>query len=120
MQRSRSSKWLVSGAIGLIAIGALIAAGWWINVNQTGGLPTPLPRSITIDLPDVPQPEIARVPLKEAYAAQQAHQAVFIDVRDTGSYERGHIPGALSFPYGELGSHLEGLNKQQWIITYCA
>lgn len=42
-----------------------------------------------------------------------------IDLRNKEQYDEGHIPGALSIPYPELPSRLEGFNKGEKIILYC-
>jgi hypothetical protein len=63
--------------------------------------------------------EIARVSLVDAKDALEAGAAVFVDVRDPGSYAAGHIPGALSMPLDELEQRLGELDPQAWIITYC-
>lgn len=50
-----------------------------------------------------------------------AKRAVVIDVRETVSFEAGHIPGARSIPLGEIEAHaaeLKQLGKP--IVLYCA
>ncbi|MGC4935303.1 ArsR/SmtB family transcription factor [Gordonia sp. DT30] len=42
-----------------------------------------------------------------------------IDVRPRHEYERGHIPGAISIPLGELREHLDALPTDRRIIAYC-
>jgi 3-mercaptopyruvate sulfurtransferase SseA len=64
-------------------------------------------------------PEIQRVSLEEAKAALDANTAVFLDVRDAGSYAESHVQGALSIPLADLGDRLGELNSVVWIITYC-
>lgn len=41
-----------------------------------------------------------------------------IDVRQPKEYERGHLPGAQLIPVGELGDHLEGLDRAKPTIAY--
>jgi rhodanese-related sulfurtransferase len=47
-----------------------------------------------------------------------------IDVRDRDSYDTGHIPGAFSVPWHELGNStaevLSGIKANQTVIIYCA
>jgi 3-mercaptopyruvate sulfurtransferase SseA len=62
---------------------------------------------------------IPRVTISEAKAAYDSGEAVFVDVRDADSYARDHIPGALSIPLQVLESRTGGLNREDWIITYC-
>lgn len=43
-----------------------------------------------------------------------------IDVRETGEYEAGHIPGSLNKPLSELKTgDIEGLDKNQKYIVIC-
>jgi hypothetical protein len=67
----------------------------------------------------VPYPDVARVSLKDAKAAYDIQNAVFIDVRGEPYYSQEHIPGALSITYDELPAHIQDLNKTDWIIPYC-
>lgn len=46
--------------------------------------------------------------------------AVIIDVRTTGEYSTGHIPGSLNIPLDTLGSKIIELrNKKKPLITVC-
>ena len=66
---------------------------------------------------EIPDPEMAK-------AVFDRGEALFIDVRNRGSYEQGHIPGALSLPLNEIASRLETLtaeiSRQHAIVTYCS
>jgi 3-mercaptopyruvate sulfurtransferase SseA len=63
--------------------------------------------------------DVSRVTLLEAKKAYDDKAAVFIDVRDAGSYATSHIPGALNIPVNEIDKHYKELDPNQWIITYC-
>jgi len=41
-----------------------------------------------------------------------------VDVRQPIEYERGHIPGALLIPVGELREHIQELDPHKPTITY--
>ena len=69
--------------------------------------------------PNIPYPDIARISLKDAYAAYNSKASVFLDVRDAGNYAASHIPGAINIPLAELADRLGELAKDAWIITYC-
>ncbi len=100
--------------LALIILGGvmIIAAGLaWANINFPGGeVLTPTPASAA---------EIKRVSVMDARQALDSGAAVFVDVRDSASYAKAHIPGALLIPLSELRSRLTELDPTQWIITYC-
>jgi hypothetical protein len=116
----KNSRWVPLALIGLIAIGAAAIAAVVFNVTGPGAAPTPLPRFITLDQINVPDPQITRTSLEETRAALESGQAIVVDVRSQDFYQRSHIAGAVSMPYGELAQRLIELDKRQWIITYCA
>lgn len=45
-----------------------------------------------------------------------------MDVRDPGQYAESHVAGAISIWIDDIEANPIGLNldKDQWIITYCA
>ncbi len=63
--------------------------------------------------------EVPRVSLEDAKAAFANGTAIFIDVRSSAAFADSHIPGALSIPGSDLENHLDQLDPNQWIITYC-
>jgi len=67
----------------------------------------------------IPAPEITRVSLESAKAAFDNKQAYFVDVRDSGSFAAGHIPGAANIPISDLDTRLKEIPRDRWIITYC-
>ena len=73
--------------------------------------------------PDIAIPtsveQVMRVSLPDAKAAFDAGTAVFVDVRDSSSFEEAHIPGALLTPLSDLTDQLDKLDPASWIITYC-
>lgn len=86
-------------------------------VPQSNALPSvPTPQNEALQ---TPFPEISRVSLVDAKAAYDAQSAVFVDVRDTGSFASGHIKGALNIPLADLDTRANELPKDRWIITYC-
>ena len=60
--------------------------------------------------------------IEEAKAALESGAAVVVDVRDPAQYEKSHVAGAISIWLGDIEANPTGLNleKDQWIITYCA
>jgi 3-mercaptopyruvate sulfurtransferase SseA len=68
---------------------------------------------------EVPVEAIERVTLASSKAAFDEQSAVFLDVRDSDSYNAGHIPGAINIPLALLENRASELDADQWIITYC-
>ncbi len=75
------------------------------------------------EVPPTPTPataaQVQRVPLEDAKAALDSKSAVFLDVRDSSSYDASHIPGAVNIPISELANRMGELDHKAWIITYC-
>lgn len=111
--RARRSLWpivlIVTGFVLVAAAGLLVA-----NLREPA---TPVPGLDT--LTEVPFPSVQRVSLQDAKGALDEQVAVFVDVRDRGSYEGAHIPGALSVPLDEISARKDELDPDDWIITYC-
>lgn len=78
--------------------------------------PTQPPPGLPVTEDDVP-----RVSLEQALIAYSAGAAIFVDVRSRSAYAESHVPGALSIPLDvfEIDIGSVGLDKEQWIITYC-
>jgi hypothetical protein len=73
------------------------------------------------DLP-LTDADVPRVTIEEAKAALESGAAVVVDVRDRAQYENSHVAGAISVWLDDIEANPTGLNldKEQWIITYCA
>ncbi|SFS69142.1 sulfurtransferase TusA family protein [Marininema halotolerans] len=50
---------------------------------------------------------------------EQKEAPLLIDVREPAEYAFGHIPGAISMPFAQLGSRLEELPKEKRIYVIC-
>ncbi|MHB1414576.1 MAG: rhodanese-like domain-containing protein [Chloroflexota bacterium] len=59
-----------------------------------------------------------KIDLRMAKREHDRQAALFVDVRSAKSYERSHIPGAVSIPIGELPRHLQELPRDKPIIFY--
>ncbi len=127
-----SRTWMLIGFIALIVIGMALIALPLLVPAQTPGTPMPaIPAATsaatsaaasaaTSAVPsDVPYPDVIRVTVGNARAAQELKQAVFVDVRTKEQYDQSHIPGALSIPLSDFAGRLNELSPDQWIITYC-
>ena len=117
---NQSRTWALVGFIGLIVIGLALIVVPLLVPAQPASTSAPVISAATSALPsDAPYPDVIRVTVGNARAAQELKQAVFVDVRSATQYAQSHIAGALSIPLGEFESRLNELDKEQWIITYC-
>lgn len=64
--------------------------------------------------------DVHRVSLADANALHAQGRAIIVDVRDRGSYEAGHIAGAIHIPIDALLVRMNELPHDKTIITYCA
>lgn len=110
----------------MIAAGLLLIAGALVGGLIFIPAPSSASSTATALVPPVqalsatdPIATIPRVDLAKAKEALDSKTAIFVDVRDAGSYAAGHIPGALSIPLADLPNRLNELKKDAWIITYC-
>ena len=104
--RKNQFPWLFVGGGVLI----ILAAVSWAMLNQPPApAATPTPASVS---------QVQRVSLEDAKVAFDAKTAVFLDVRDSGSYATSHIPGAISIPLADLNARIGELDPNSWIITY--
>jgi len=61
-----------------------------------------------------------RIPAAQALALIAAEPAATVfDVRDTASYQRGHLPGAAHLAEDRLPGWFRRLGKEQPVIIYC-
>lgn len=62
---------------------------------------------------------VTEISVADAKAALDAADAVFLDIRDPGSYAAGHIPGAISVSEANVEEIVASGDKQQKLIVYC-
>ena len=65
--------------------------------------------------------EVPRVTLEEARVAIESGAAIVVDVRSKPAYDASHIASAIYIPLADIENNSAGLglDKEQWIITYC-
>ena len=65
--------------------------------------------------------EVPRVSVEKAKAAFDSGEAIILDVRSPDAFATEHVAGAISIPLALIESNPSGLglDKEQWIITYC-
>lgn len=106
-KRKNPFLWMLIGGGVLLSLAGLV----WVVLNRpTAPMKIPTPDALE---------QVRRVSLEDAKTAFDAGTAVFVDVRDGGSYNASHIPGALLMPISDLTNRLDELNPSSWIITYC-
>jgi rhodanese-related sulfurtransferase len=61
-------------------------------------------------------PQVSVTELDELLQADSAH---LLDVREDWEYRRGHVPGAIHVPLGQLPQRLESLPRDRRLIVIC-
>ena len=78
--------------------------------------------AVVEDPPAAADAPVRLVSQTDALALTTSDAAVlFLDVRSTGEFASGHVPGALNIPVGELAGRLAELeaSRDAEIIVYC-
>lgn len=63
--------------------------------------------------------DVEEVSRQELVDRLDAGDVVLLDVRPPEEYDAGHIPGALSVPFGELADRIESIEEDADIVAYC-
>lgn len=119
MKRKKSSNPKPLMPLYVIIAGAFLVVSviiWQIAAQTPSISPTPTSAQIQGNLP---YPEVSRISLIDSKLAYDNQTAVFLDVRDAGSFSKGHIPGAINIPLNELEQRSNEISPDQFIITYC-
>lgn len=66
----------------------------------------------------VPFPGVPRITLEETQERLEQGQALLVDVRSTGSYDKAHAAGAISIPETEIDSRLDELPRDVDLVLY--
>lgn len=64
--------------------------------------------------------DVARITLEDAKKAFDTGNAVFVDTRDSSSYNFSRIKGAVFLPMSEFATGWQKLPKGKKIIAYCS
>ena len=62
---------------------------------------------------------VNQITVSEAKIHLDDQSAVFVDIRDPASYQRGHIPGAFSLNEGNAESFMASADKNKRTIICC-
>ncbi len=64
---------------------------------------------------------IKEIDAPDAKKAVGSGDVVFLDVREPGEWNLGHVPGAVHIPRGQLEGKVEGaVDRSKRVILYCA
>jgi thiosulfate sulfurtransferase len=63
--------------------------------------------------------DVIEIEVDEARRRLESGEALFVDVRDTGSYEAAHIPGARHLNDLTIEAFIAQADKQKPIVVYC-
>jgi len=71
--------------------------------------------------PEFNMPDVNQIPTADAYALIKEGNTLVLDVREKAAYDKGHLPGAISVPIGELDTRMEefSTHKTAEVIVYC-
>ena len=63
--------------------------------------------------------EIPQIQIQEAKEKLDHKEATFVDIRDPGSYQAAHIPGALHLHDGNVQEFVQNTDKEKPLVVYC-
>jgi thiosulfate sulfurtransferase len=63
--------------------------------------------------------DIPQIQIHEAKNKLDQKNSLFVDVRDSGSYQAGHIPGALLLHDGNVQEFMQNTDKNADVVVYC-
>ena len=88
-------------------VGVLVLSCIWLYANETGRTGSLVP--------------IREVSVFEARELMDTRKPVVLDVREKDAFDKGHIPGAVAVPIGELPQRISslGLTKADPVLVYC-
>lgn len=60
-----------------------------------------------------------QISVEEAHKILESGKAVFVDVRDPGSFQAGHVPGALHLTDNNIQDFVAKTDKTKPVVCYC-
>lgn len=63
--------------------------------------------------------DFREIEVRDARVLHATGEAVFLDIRDPGSFEAGHIEGAQHLSDANIASVLESLAPDEPLVVYC-
>jgi rhodanese-related sulfurtransferase len=96
---------------------------WFPDITATGSVRIVLQTVALLLLPvfalasDFQTPAITAKDLHDRQAGAEPY--LVIDVRDSGEYKSGHVPGAINIPQKKLEKQLDKLANANGVVLYC-
>lgn len=63
--------------------------------------------------------EIPQIQIQEAKKKLDEKSCLFVDIRDPGSYQSAHIPGAIHLSDSNVQEFLQQTDKEKPVVVYC-
>lgn len=63
--------------------------------------------------------KVRQISITQARERLEAGDCTFLDIRDPGSFDRGHIPGAVPITDGNVERFMEKTDRERTLIVYC-
>jgi len=63
--------------------------------------------------------EIPQIQIHEAKKKLDDKSCLFVDIRDPGSFQQAHIPGAIHLNDGNIQEFLRQTAKNREVVVYC-
>lgn len=63
--------------------------------------------------------DIPQVQIHEAKNKLDQKHCLFVDIRDPGSYQSAHIPGAVLLHDGNVQEFIQNTDKNAEVVVYC-
>jgi thiosulfate sulfurtransferase len=63
--------------------------------------------------------EIPQIQIQDAKQKLDEKECLFVDIRDPGSYQQAHIPGAIHLNDGNVQEFLQNTDKDKAVVVYC-
>lgn len=63
---------------------------------------------------------IRRITIHDLEELRTSGKVFIVDVRNQGSYDVGHVPGAVLIPSNEVANRIKEFPRDKTIVTYCS
>jgi len=63
--------------------------------------------------------DIPQIQIHQAKDKLDQKNCLFVDIRDPGSYQTAHIPGAVHLHDGNVQDFIQNTNKDAEVVVYC-